>query len=720
MTSVLFRDPLVRVAIAASVLLALPLATPILSRPALETYVALWLHVPLLLISLTALARRAWTRRGEADAPLWKLLALGFGCWLGVRVADLVAWDSLFWTTGFGLTIDGLYVGYYTLVLLALETPLERAGAPGPRARAVGMAGTVAFVTALLVYFSVVPNLLRPATYQTWVPSAVLFAVLDAYVVARLVGEYRRAGTQVWRDVYLWLLLAFTLWTALDALEAVEHLGVVSVTSPGDWTDVLWFAPHFALLVAARKPLPQASTDAGRAVSGETRRPWGGSLLLSALALPLLHVGLHLTGALDPTLEPARELVVFFALPVLALLAMVYERIQQRERIAAERERLERSDRARLAQRMDAVGRLAGGIAHDFNNLLQIIRICDDSLLDDLEPRSASHRYAREIGLAADRAAQLTDRLLTIGRRRSIDPRPTDLNATVEHVLPIIRRSLDATVTVRVQLDPDAGNVLFDRDLLEHVIMNLGFNARDAMPDGGTLAITTERTDPQHPDEGSFVQLCVADTGIGISDEAKAKIFEPFFTTKDQSQAAGLGLSLIYGAVCQSGGMIDVDSALGAGSRFRVLLPAARSEAPALARANPEDAPLHSAKILVVEDEPGVRSVICRLLEEGGFRVLQAENGVEALDVLAKIQDPPELILTDLLMPDMGGLELAERVKRLYPRVGLLLMTGHAGESEPLEQTECAPLLRKPFTRDELAVHLRQLLRERAGVAVEL
>jgi PAS domain S-box-containing protein len=380
-----------------------------------------------------------------------------------------------------------------------------------------------------------------------------------------------------------------------------------------------------------------------------------------------------------------------------------------------ERRRTEEALRAKeaeflQAQKMEAVGRLAGGVAHDFNNLLTVISGWAGILL--ARPGdAASRRPIGEVAAAADRAAALVRQLLAFSRKQVAQPRVVDPNAIVRGLEPMLRRLVSEDVRIETRLDPTVGGILADAGQVEQALMNLVVNARDAMPHGGRIEIaTSERNACAAPDaglDGRCVTLRVSDTGTGISDEVRAHLFEPFFTTKEPGKGTGLGLATVYGIVAQAGGRIEVESRVGAGSAFvlsfpRVALPAARGDA---RDAYGEVGRGSGQVVLLVDDDEGVRGFAASVLAERGFVVHSAEGPTAALRILRGLGGAVDLVVTDIVMPEMSGRALVRQARGLFPRLRALLVSGYSGDSHPdavLDPGEV--LLQKPFTGDDLVV----------------
>lgn len=372
----------------------------------------------------------------------------------------------------------------------------------------------------------------------------------------------------------------------------------------------------------------------------------------------------------------------------------------------SEHRRLE--DQLRQAQKMEAVGRLAGGIAHDFNNLLTAVTGYSSILLADLPPGTPSREHAEQIRKAGERAAQLTRQLLAFGRRQFLQPKVLDLNVVVADLEKMLRRVIGEDIELVVNLAPGLGRVKADPGQIEQVLMNLVVNARDAMPEGGRLTLSTENAValPETVLPGRYVVIQVADTGSGMSDEVKAHLFEPFFTTKEVGKGTGLGLATVYGIVKQSAGHIEVESELGQGSTFRIYLPRANGGPEAAPKNGTRHAPHGRETVLLVEDEDDVRRVARQVLEMYGYTVLEARSGADALDQLANHPGSVGLLISDVVMPGMGGTALLERLRALRPRLKALFVSGHAERGMP----QGMPLLHKPFTPEALACKVREVL----------
>jgi two-component system, cell cycle sensor histidine kinase and response regulator CckA len=387
-----------------------------------------------------------------------------------------------------------------------------------------------------------------------------------------------------------------------------------------------------------------------------------------------------------------------------------------------ERRRLE--EQFRQAQKMEAVGRLAAGVAHDFNNLLTAILGTTDLMIEDVPADHPNREGLLDIRGAAERAAVLTRQLLTFSRQQVVSPRVLRLNELISDLVKLLRRLLGEDVTIATALAPDCGPVKADPGQLEQVIVNLSVNARDAMPNGGRLMIETKNVDldGDYPTErvtipaGRYVMLAVTDTGTGMDAKTKARIFEPFFTTKPVGKGTGLGLATVYGVVQQSGGYIWLYSELGHGTSFKIYLPRVDAvETEAAAEASLAGALDGSETVLVAEDEEAVRQIIEKALDAHGYRVLSARDGAEALERASAYAGQIDLLVTDVVMPDMNGRELSRRLVETRPNLRTLYLSGYTDDAilhrGVLQQG--VAFLQKPFSLRMLARKVREVIEAR-------
>jgi len=375
------------------------------------------------------------------------------------------------------------------------------------------------------------------------------------------------------------------------------------------------------------------------------------------------------------------------------------------------------------AQRMESIGRLAGGIAHDFNNLLTVILGIVEMLSLGVPTGATLEADLGAIKEAGERAASLTSQLLMFASRQAVAPAQLDVTHVAQQMERLLRRVLGEHIELRTVLAPEACTVIADRAQLEQVLVNLVINARDAMPTGGHLSIETRNVRVGFPDSeralrraevepGEYVLLAVSDCGVGIASDALPHVFEPFFTTKAQGQGTGLGLATCYGIVQRAGGVILVDTEVGAGTTFTILLPRASESAEPVGKRSNVRGGMGTETLLFVEDDPGVRRIGVQILAEQSYRIRVAANGVEALRVVASHPDPVHLLVTDIVMPGMSGTELAHKLREQWPALPILYISGYT-EDATVAPTALAPktaFLRKPYKREALLEKIRDLL----------
>jgi len=384
-------------------------------------------------------------------------------------------------------------------------------------------------------------------------------------------------------------------------------------------------------------------------------------------------------------------------------------------------------DQLRQAQKMEAVGRLAAGIAHDFNNLLLVIHGYTELQLDSMSADDPGRKGMEEVKHAADRAAALTRQLLAFSRKQVLEPKVLDLNAIVTDVSKLLGRLIGAHVALETILDPRLGRVKADPSQVEQILINLAVNARDAMPDGGRITVETanvildESFSENRPEiiPGKYVMIAVSDTGVGMDSETRARIFEPFFTTKERDKGTGLGLATVYGVVKQSNGYIYVYSEPGHGATFKVFLPQVEEQ---IVTGGPLPSVDHSRGhefILLVEDEEGVRNLARDFLGLKGYKVLAAPSGIEALKLMEAYSGPVDLLLTDIVMPGVGGRQLASTMRQRWPQMQVLFISGYTDDTVLRAGTLVSGevFLQKPFALTTLATRVREVLSGKASTA---
>jgi nitrogen-specific signal transduction histidine kinase/ActR/RegA family two-component response regulator len=378
-------------------------------------------------------------------------------------------------------------------------------------------------------------------------------------------------------------------------------------------------------------------------------------------------------------------------------------------------------EQLRQSQKLEAIGQLAGGIAHDFNNLLTVVTGYSDLTVRQLQAADPVRRNVEEIKKAGERAASLTRQLLAFSRKQVLQPKVLNINAVISDIEKMLRRLIGEDVGLKTIIASELGSIKADPGQIEQVLMNLAINARDAMPQGGKLTIEAENVylndeyARQHiaVKPGPYVMLAVSDTGTGMDEKTQAHIFEPFFTTKEAGKGTGLGLSTVYGIVKQSGGNIWVYSEVGRGTTFKIYLPRVDEGAQEYKRsAEVEEIFQGTETILLAEDEEMVRKLAREVLETYGYQVLEAANGREALLICERYKEPIHLLITDVVMPEMSGRELSDRLAQLRPEIKVLYMSGYTDNAIVHQGVldEGANFIQKPFSPHTLAQKVRTVL----------
>jgi len=400
---------------------------------------------------------------------------------------------------------------------------------------------------------------------------------------------------------------------------------------------------------------------------------------------------------------------------------------KHREQLRIEADLKVKEEQLRQAQKLDAIGQLAGGIAHDFNNVLAIILIQTGIIVKTLDKNPELKKIAEPIykGLeqvkkSGERAAGLTRQLLAFSRKQILQPRVIKLNQLVVDMEKMLRRLIEESVTIKLNLAENLPNIKVDPNHIEQVVMNLVINSRDAMPKGGTITIETR---PDELDDktaqrydmkpGRYVSLIVSDTGCGMDEETQKRIFEPFFTTKEAGKGTGLGLSTVYGIVQQNKGLVLVESKVGVGTSFKVYFPQVDEDVKVVQSEKKTKTDIRGSEtILVIEDDSSLRNLACDILTENGYKVLPAKNGVEAMGIVASHQSPIHLVLTDVVMPEMGGPEFAKAMQEQKMNAKFLFVSGYTDNVLIREGIDSGKIqfMEKPYRLEALLEKVRELL----------
>ncbi len=655
---------------------------------------------------------------GTEERRFWDLLIAGMIIWL-VGSFTYFASYNLDLPRWVDLAVDLCYILLYLFWFLATDQQPQLPSGWSKRdpLYRFNLVGGSVFIFIMFGYFVVVPWSGEVFEDTQYFASFNLYVTLDTLLTGKFLLLFLAARTPLWRRCFALMAGATAILAVGDLLEGLGFANIVD-SIMGARIDALWLGPHFLLAVMILTCTGREQRDDLR--EGGTFPRIQSLLPFYAFALPLVHLGLYLLGYLDPEDQGPREAIVFFGLLFFAGLSLRQQISLEGAVVTLRSDLMVRAldDKLRQSQRLEAIGRLAGGIAHDFNNLLMVIKsyaqLAEQSLSAGEEK---VHTKLAEIDHAADRAADLIRQLLAFGRRQVLNPEVVDVNEMILVLEEMLSRIIGDDVELTVDLDEDADFTRVDPALLEQVIVNLAVNARDAMPRGGRLQIRTRSvtggTDGVSPvgSESRWVELAVTDTGTGIDPEVRDRIFEPYFTTKEMEKGTGLGLATVYGIVEQSGGTIDVESEAGVGSTFTVRFP--RVDSLPASPVVVEPAPARSIvgeTVLLTEDEAHIREALAEYLEGLGIEVLQAGDGVDALEVAAGHDGRIDVLVTDLVMPRMSGPELANRLLLLREDLKIIYISGYTPEAmgEYGVSGGDAVFLQKPFLLGDLANTIRE------------
>ncbi|MDJ0653294.1 MAG: ATP-binding protein [Xanthomonadales bacterium] len=656
---------------------------------------------------------------GQAEKVFWRLVGAAFLMWIAADAIPYGSEDSS--SVIAGLVSDAFYTAFFLLLLLATHRRPDRPARYHPEIERVRDLSAVALTLSMFVFWILIPAIVDASHYESLFPSYALFLSLDVVLVVRLATLFVLARQRRWQLIYCLLGIAALLWLISDLNWAmVYNLGLPEdVSAVGDLTVVI----SFLLVLSAI--LVRGWDDSGELHSqhGEVALQSGvsapGALILVVcytLVTPLVQVSSAIAGPTGHAMdEPRLGLTVAVTLLFAAAIAFLLIRMRTVKdgefevRISVSDEQLQHS------QRMESLGRLAGGVAHDFNNVLTVILGYAHMIQNagDSGPRQRSG--AGKIQAAAENARSLTLQLLAFSRKQVLDPTVIDLNDMIVDTNEMVERLLDDEISVQVHTSQQPCTVRADAGQITQVLFNLTTNAQSAMPQGGELEISTSIVEigdgigDLDVAAGRYVLLTVSDTGKGMDQETLNHIFEPFYSRS--TGGTGLGLAMVYGIVDQSGGFLDVKSAIGRGTTFRIFLPWVEEEKEKMAPS--EAAPTGAGgdeTLLVVEDDAGVREMISSHLKSKGYRVLEAPHGQSAMELLER-HPQVDLVVTDITMPEMGGPEFADQLVRSRPEVPVLAISGHADRpGDCVSGSSIRAFLQKPFSMDLLDSTIRELL----------
>lgn len=732
----LARDRFVQAAALLLVLFTVLFAVPVLDRETLVIIGDRYGFVVMTGACLLAIGY-GWSKiQHVEERRFWMEIFVAFGFWLVVASVKILLSVRL-QTPAFRMLWDHLFLCFFAAQILATEEAphLPSGWTTAHPGHIIGQVGTGLLTLSLLAYFAVVPILWNSKLYATELPSFYLYCALDLFLVVRTVYLVVFATSRRWRVIYRILLIAFVGFMAGDVLDTVVRLRWISLVGGPVWF-IFWFVPFGVVVCAARarrlpfredaQPLGQQSADREFILPRRLHSP----LYVYAVTLPAMHSLLYGAGFLDAASRQAREVVVLCTVLSIGSLAIYHQWMLERDRLHLETEVWRKSRQLVQSQKMEAVGRLAGGLAHDLNNLLTVALGHSECLAEALHQDPVLHRRADEIRRIAIKAGSVMGQLLAFGRLQVMHPQVLDLNTLLRGILPMLKRIAGERVVIETRFHDAIGRVQIDAVQFGQAVMNIVENAREAMPQGGRLTILTSNLSIGREgseqttaiSEGRYVLLAIRDTGRGMSEEVRRRIFEPFFTTKGTSKGTGLGLSSAYGIVTQSGGQILCERHPGGGTVFRIVLPRVEATpAPEPQRAvgaiggTPLSldvaTPPTSAKVLVIEDEPAVREMMAEVLERAGYQVESAGNGREALGLWERAEGEFDLVVSDVVMPEMGGYDTAQELRRRDVGVRIMFVSGYAERPEERPAVAAnAPFLAKPFTSSEFLEKIRLAL----------
>jgi signal transduction histidine kinase len=713
-----WRDPIVWITLAVVATIVALYSGLVIPDDALETFAAAWAEPLVLVVAVLALAARAIHPERRDARPFWLLLTAAFGCWLAgclLPTSSHLVYEPVVWAV-----VDGLFLASFVLCFLAIEErPHLRAFRKHHRVEyAFSSLGVLLFVLACTASFFVVPALAPSALWQTtWF----LIISLDVVLALRLTLVAWRSRDPLWKLRYSVLAAAAAIWIVTDSLEAALQRGVLDIRY-GTPLDALWYIPFIGIVfIAVIRQRDDSDTHPGdddRIEISQTASDTPILLMLYAVTLSSVYLVTRTTNAIPPEASTAVEVSVLVGLVAFVVLAGVrHVGLQRRtHRLQSEVTTLIGREREHEAQRLESIGRLAGGVAHDLNNTLQaIVSHTEIGRLDSAASSRLRDRFA-EIHRIAERAGWLTAQLLAFGKRQILRIEDVEVETLVRDILGMLRRIVGEGIELIFAAEDRDLWVHADRTQLEQIVLNLVVNAGDAMPSGGVVRVDLSAVvdEDQEGRPAQHARITVRDTGVGMDETTRHKVFEPFFTTKDASKGTGLGLATVYGIVQQHGGRVEVDSALGEGSEFRVFLPTVQ---PPPASRQVEPCPRRpvtrgSETILVAEDDPDVCESICCSLELAGYSVVAAPDGAAAVDVVQRRGRDIDLLLLDAVMPRLSGREALEQIDRIVPGLPVVFSTGYdaASISGPLLEQDRVRVLQKPYTLTDLLATVRTSL----------
>ena len=672
-----------------------------------EYYSVIPLRVLLLLALIPGLSRLPTA----CERFFWNLVVAAFCSWF---VADTLFQYGAGEGIGWLLVEDLGFLLFYPLMILALEQRPHRFHFPATyrSPRWWCMISGCALVVWCYFYFVIAALISDPQAFLNVTPSYAFFVAIDV-VLAVVLIQRSFVSSGRWRIIYLLLAITMTLFAATDLLEALMFAERLDLAF-GMPIDFLWYAPYFVAIGACwYRNLSRRPIASGPELEAVQRPTLTTTALAYATVIPVVHLIVY-SLQWQPEHAGVRETSAVVGLVFMLILALVSNRIERRLSAGNQTRIVLLNEEFQQTQRLESLGRMAGGVAHDFNNLLLIVQVNVELMADKIRTLDGGSEFIDQMESTVRQGGGLTKQLLAFGRQQMAAPSSVDANRVISDAEMMLRRTLGENIQLVREQAEDLWTVEIDPAQLTQILINLSLNAREAMPDGGTLRICTTNavvgeSSAQYADH--FVQITVADTGKGMDEPTRQHIFDPFFTTRESTGGTGLGLSVVYGIVKQCGGSIFCRSKPGRGTSFQIHLP--RSTSDFATSPDPDSEPgkrlRGSETILLAEDEFPLRRLTSKFLSEAGYRVLDAGSGSEGLVKFQSFEGHVDALVTDIVMPGLGGIELARKVNATSPDTCVVFMSGYAQDQRP-DQSGKHGYLQKPFTMRELETTLRDLL----------
>lgn len=672
-------------------------AVPYSTKQYFGRYALSLTFLPFTIAGLVAGVRRVGSRN---EQRFWQAIAGAHAIWFGyVFIAYFIPDEQ--WTLTWSVLGDSAFLGYYLLLLLGIELKphLQTMDPMEARQRRLRSAAVAIVLFGWLCYLVVIPAAVDKRTYQTELPSFLLYLTLDAVIVLRLLVVRRESWSVRWATLYGMLALAMGWMFTADLLETLDIAGVTNIGS-GSLVDLWWTIPFLLVVAAARAR--HLTFETGQDVLNQewaagSRARLDQIIMAAAVALPLLHHVLYVLGLLSVESQRYREILIEITLISLAALAVLAFRLLEAERRRVEAREAVLRKELDQARRMDAVARVAGAVAHDFNNLLHIIRARVDLASDHLPGSHPAHEDLREIRAAAMRAAAMATDLLTFGRRHPVMTETMPLHAFINQLRRQLKLMAGEQATLTIQLNAEQDSVAIDAAKFERVLLNLVANARNAMPSGGRIHIETWNP-PVPADAPPRIALAVRDTGQGMPPDVLEKAFEPYFTTRREEGGSGMGLSSALGIVQAMGGTIRAESEPGIGTHILIELPVVVAAEEAAA------AHAHGA-LLIVETDPHMRQMLRGFFSDIWKPVLTTGSAAEALQIAGAMGQSISMLITDTAPSGLTYDALIARLKAMHPSMKVVLIAPEDFDGAP----EDCIVLREPLALGDLAREISTL-----------